>query len=105
LSDFEWVDSEARFDEILADNTQVVVDFTAPAWCVPCQRFAPHFEKASDMHPAKFVAVDVDKAPWAMARYGVQSVPTVKMFKDEEFVEDVTARTAIKLLSDVPDLT
>lgn len=88
---------------ILQENKTVVVDFAAPAWCIPCQRFAPHFEMASKKTDAAFAHVDVDKAEWAMVEYGVQSVPTVMLFKNGQYVKHLKERTAPKLLQEIEE--
>jgi thioredoxin-like negative regulator of GroEL len=83
-------------------HPNVVVDFTAPAWCRPCQQFSPHFDAASEKsEDTAFVAVDVDKAPWAMVEYGVQGVPTVMLYRDGHYVKNLQERTAVKLLSEI----
>lgn len=87
--------------DILKDNSVVVVDFQAPAWCIPCRRFAPHFESAASQSDAVFVTVDVDIAPWAMTDLGIQSVPTVKLYRDGEFVGNLQSRTAVALLNEI----
>lgn len=103
MSEVIWVESRSEFLDLLNTNDSVVVDFTAPAWCRPCQQFAPHFDSAAEKSDATFVAVDVDKAEWAMVDYGVRGVPTVKLFRSGEFVKDLSGRTVIKLLAEVSD--
>lgn len=80
-----------------------MVKFTAPAWCVPCQRFAPVYKTTAeyDKTDTTFLSVDVDNAPWAMADYGVQGVPTVVLFENGERVRDLKERTAIKFMSEL----
>ena len=95
-----WVTEHQELLDIVNNNGVVIVDFTAPSWCRPCQQFMPHFDKASEMSAAKFVAVDVDKAPWAMEEYGVQSVPTVVKIDDED-VTVLKERTVVKLLAEI----
>jgi thiol-disulfide isomerase/thioredoxin len=101
LSEVIWVEDHDNLLDLIDTNDSVVVDFTAPAWCGPCQKFAPHFDTAAEKSDAVFVAVDVDKAPWATSEYGVRGVPTVKHFKGGEFVADIKSRTAIPLLSEI----
>lgn len=89
-------------EDILSAHDRVVVKFTAPAWCQPCIRFAPVFEAVAETEPdVKFVAVDIDNAPWAMADYGVQGVPTVVLFEDGKRTRDLKERTALKFKNEL----
>ncbi len=63
----------------------VVVDFWA-AWCAPCRALGPAIEaevgkRADRIELAK---LDVDAEPEIAARYGIQSIPTVAVFRDGE---------------------
>ncbi|MCR4143580.1 MULTISPECIES: thioredoxin [Alcaligenes] len=53
-------------------------------WCGPCRVMAPIFNAlADDMQGrAQFGEVDLDKSPDLAVRYGVQSIPTVLLFKN-----------------------
>lgn len=88
----------------IATNSVVVVDFQALSWCVPCRRFAPHFEAAAEVYDATFVTCDIDKVPDAVVEYGIQSVPTVKLYRDGEFVGNLQSRTSIRLLGEIDNL-
>lgn len=101
MTDVNWVTEEAELDNIIGKDTKVVIDFTAPSWCRPCQQFAPHFDAAAEKSDATFVAVDVDKAPWAMTKYGVQSVPTVMFFEGGQYVKNIVGRTVLQVLSEI----
>ena len=85
----------------LAEQEHAVVDFAAPDWCVPCQKFAPHYEAVSEVVEGfTFVHVDIDKADKDLVEfYSVQSVPTVLAFRDGEVIEfiDKAFHTAPKL--------
>lgn len=68
--------------DLVATERYLVINFGAPAWCVPCQRLAPVYEKIAGKIPeAKFVHVDIEKADQRIREsWGIQSVPTVVMF-------------------------
>ena len=72
----------ASFQEILADEKPVLVDFFAE-WCGPCKMMAPELKKLVDMRgdSVRVIKVDVDRNPEAAAHYGVQGVPTLILFR------------------------
>jgi thioredoxin 1 len=73
-----------EFDrEVLQAEGLVLVDFWA-AWCPPCRRLAPTIDAlAADYRGRLTVAkVDVDGSPDLARRYGIQSIPTLILFRD-----------------------
>lgn len=104
MSDVIWVTSKEELTTRLAFNRgRVVVRFTAEAWCGPCQRFSPHYERAaSEASEITFLSVDVDTNDWATVDYGVRGVPTVKLFENGTFVRDVAApQGAMPFINDI----
>jgi thioredoxin 1 len=75
--------NEANFDDIvLKSDVPVLVDFYAD-WCGPCQRLAPVLEELAAENPgARIVKVNVDHSPSLAAEYGVNSIPSLKVFKN-----------------------
>lgn len=74
---------DANFaSEVLNSKGIVVVDFFA-TWCAPCKMLAPILEELqSEMSDIKVFKVDVDQSPQISGQYGIQSIPTIKIFKD-----------------------
>jgi thioredoxin 1 len=74
--------------EVLKAKGLTLVDFWA-TWCSPCRMLAPVLEEVAAEHDGKLVIgkVDVDSCPNTAMTYGVQSIPTMILFKDGEPLE------------------
>lgn len=71
-----------NFDATIMGNGIVVVDFWAE-WCGPCKMFAPTFEAASEKDPQiVFGKVDTEAEQSLAAAAGIQSIPTLMIFRD-----------------------
>ena len=76
--------SDATFDsEVLKATEPVVVDFWAE-WCGPCRMIAPALEEIAGTlnGKVKIVKLNVDENPQTAAKYGIQSIPTLMIFKN-----------------------
>jgi thioredoxin 1 len=76
--------NDANFDkEVNASDKPVLVDFGA-TWCGPCKILAPIVEKLADEFAGKYKVckVDIDEAPTVAAKFGINGVPTVLVFKN-----------------------
>ncbi len=66
----------------------VVVDFWAP-WCQPCLILGPTLEKiAGDNDKFILAKYNVQKNKENASKYGVMSIPAVKMFKNEKIADE-----------------
>jgi putative thioredoxin len=70
-----------------SNELPVVVDFWA-VWCGPCRILGPAIEQEAGKREGKLVLakVDVDAEQELAARYGIQSIPTVAVFRNGEIV-------------------
>ena len=78
--------TEQSFEqEVLRSDTPVLVDFWAE-WCGPCHAVSPILDRIANERPGelKLVKVNIDEEQGLALRYGVQSIPTMILFKGGE---------------------
>jgi len=80
--------TDANFEEIIASDKPVLVDFWAE-WCGPCKMIGPVVEELAGEYEGKAVVgkVDVDSNPAVSAKFGIRSIPTLLVFKGGEIVD------------------
>lgn len=86
--------SNDTFEQAVQGAKVTLVDFWAP-WCGPCRMVAPHVEAVAEKMDgeAGFIKINIDDNPELAQRFGVQSIPTLVIFKDgEETARMVGAR-------------
>ncbi|MFA6660558.1 MAG: thioredoxin [Bacilli bacterium] len=73
----------------LYNKGKVLVDFFA-TWCGPCKMLAPvidEIDSGGEVADTLILKVDVDLLSPLAAQFGVQSIPTLILFKDGEIVK------------------
>ena len=89
MSDLVQAVATAEFErDVLQADGLVLVDFWA-TWCPPCRQLAPTIDGlAADYQGRLTVAkVDVDENTDLAQRYGIQSIPTLVLFRDGRVVD------------------
>ena len=77
--------TEENFNQVLAENPVVMVDFGA-TWCGPCKALAPVVEEIAKEYEgrAAICKADVEECPSIAAQFRIRNVPTVLFFKNGE---------------------
>ena len=77
------VNKESWDNEVLKSKLPVFVDFWAE-WCGPCRMVGPAVEQLSKTleGKVKIVKLNVDENQEIAVQYGIQSIPSLLLFKD-----------------------
>ncbi len=76
---------------VLKSDKPVLVDFFAN-WCGPCRQMLPLVTEVADemKEQLNIVKMDVDESEATPARYGIQSIPTLILFKNGNVISQKT---------------
>ena len=82
--------SDATFPAEVRKPGAILVDFWAE-WCGPCHRVAPVLEEVARARAdrLRLGKMNVDENPATPSRFGITSIPTMLLFKDEKLVDGI----------------
>lgn len=90
-------------DEVIQSELPVLTDFWA-TWCGPCYMVAPILEEIAAQYKGqlKVAKLDVDQNMEIAVQYGVQSIPTLILFKNgQEMKRIVGFKSKEKLIEEL----
>ena len=94
---------QSNFDETISSNDIVIIDFWAP-WCGPCLQFAPTFKEASEkIDGVTFAKVNTEEEQSLGAHFGIRSIPTLMIFREQIGIFSQPGSMTAKDLEDLLD--
>jgi len=86
--------TDLNFSQEVDKYPLLVVDFWAP-WCGPCRMVSPIIEQLASELAGKVVfgKVNVDENPRVASTFGIQSIPTIAIFKNGKAVDGFVGAT------------
>ena len=95
--------NDSNFEGTIKKSHLIVVDFWAP-WCGPCRAVSPVIEQLATELAGKvlFGKLNVDENPVVSSTFGIQSIPTIAIFKNGKMVDGfVGAASKSQILSKI----
>ena len=91
-----------ELQEKINNGDKIIVEMWAP-WCGPCRMMKPVFEKVASNNDTdvQMFTMNIDEKREVAVKYGVRSIPTIKVFDGGEVKETkvgVLAEQSIKEL-------
>jgi thioredoxin 1 len=95
--------SQQDFDKFIGKGV-TLLDFNAP-WCAPCRAQEPILEKLAAEYKGKaaIAAMNIDKNNEIAGKLGIQSIPTLIVFKNGKEIQRLVGLQSKDILADILD--
>lgn len=83
--------TQTDFDQLLANNQMLLVDFHAP-WCIPCRQMEPYLNKLANEYKGQVTIsrINIDNAKLLAKQLNVESIPVITLYVKGKEVKRVT---------------
>jgi thioredoxin 1 len=80
--------TDKDFDQEVLNTDKPVLAYFWAAWCGPCRLVSPSINWAAETYGdrLKVVKLEVDPNPESVAKYQVEGVPALRLFKDNQVI-------------------
>lgn len=94
--------TDANFDDFVRRAGLVVVDCWAE-WCMPCKLMAPAIDELARRFGGRvlFGKLNVDYNPATAARFSIEAIPTILIFKEGRLVDRLVGLRTLHELEEV----
>jgi thioredoxin 1 len=80
--------SDDTFQLTLESHNLVLIDFWAE-WCGPCKKISPILDEIAQERGLWVGKLNVDENPKITSQYGINSIPTMVLFKSGQPVKTI----------------
>lgn len=105
MSNTVKVITDAEFSPEVLDTNQPVLAYFWASWCGPCRLMAPIMDTLASQYGdrLKIVKLEIDQNPESVAKYQVEGVPALRLFKSGTVVEAAEGAISKQKLQDMLD--
>lgn len=82
-------------------SRKALVVFSAPSWCVPCQRLHPHLKALGKQLDFPVVYVDIEESEEIRKQYDIISVPKMYVFEEGKPTKPIRGRTIVLIKTEL----